>query len=239
MKKRTSFPRFFTAVVLILSILAGALLVSCAGNKKEPVLPPVRIPKSPAFVSYTDTHENIIRDAVKNAQAVACVRIGDWLGETVDLLYTTFEAEVIETVRGELPKNIVLLQDGTADSSLSSKRWPIFTAGNELFLFLNKYENHPGARNIQPDNAYYIAGMTLTVCDMVMLDSGEKYVIPRDSLMSANVPGVSKCLVFDRAIIQSCFDEIKRVDPVWNEVERSNKYVLPFEKLVAAIKELG
>ena len=237
MKKRTSFPRFLTAAALILSILAGALLVSCAGNKKEPVLPPART-AGKMLIDYSTSIEERMTDAVENADAVACIRIGDWLGDTSDDRNTMFEAETIELIRGELPERFVLLQDGTSTGTVYG--FPLFTAGNELLLFLKKCGDTTKSLLALPDDSYFIGGSPYTVSDIVTLESGQKFLIPRESMFANGVlPGVAKSIAADIKLRESCLDELRRADEIWNDIPRSINYVCYLDKIIAAIKALG
>lgn len=236
MKKRTLFPRFFTAAALILSILAGALLVSCAGNKKEPVVPPVRT-AGKLLIDYSTSIEERMTDAVENADAVAYVRIGDWLGDTDDS-YAMYEFETVELIRGELPEGSVLLQDGSSTGTIPN--FPLFTAGNELLLFLKKCGDYTKEHLNLPNDSYFIGGSSYTVSDIVTLESGQKFLIPRESMFANGVlPGVANSIAADIKLRESCLDELKRADEIWNDIPRSINYVCYLDKIIAAIKALG
>ena len=230
MKKRTSFPRFFTAAALILSILAGALLVSCAGNKKEPVLPPVRM-TGKLLIDYSTSIEE------RMADAVAYVRIGDWLGDTDDV-YAMYEFETVELIRGELPEGSVLLQDGSSTGTIPD--FPLFTAGNELLLFLKKCGDYSKEHLNLPNDSYFIGGSSYTVSDIVTLESGQKFLIPRESMFANGVlPGVAESIAADIKLRASCLDELRRADEIWNDIPRRSNYVCYLDKIIAAIKALG
>lgn len=236
MKSRTPFHRFLTVSALIMSILALAVLVSCAGNKKKPVVPPTRI-AGKMIIDYSTSIEERMTDAVENADAVACVRIGDWLGDTDDR-YSIFEFETIELIRGELTEGAVLLQDGTSTGTIDG--FPLFTAGNELLLFLEKCSDITRSQLDLPADSYFIAGAPYTVSDIVTLESGERFIIPRDSKFASGVlPGVSKSFAADLKLRESCLDELKRADEIWNDIPRSINYVYYLDKLIAAMKESG
>ncbi|MBQ4428260.1 MAG: hypothetical protein II871_00615 [Clostridia bacterium] len=232
MKKRTSFPRFFTAAAMILSILAGALLVSCAGNKKEPVVPPMRMAEYPADSSLGNV-PGTVQEAIERSDAVAMVRVGDWLGETTDKLTTLFNAEVIETIKGELPAKFTLLQGGS--SEFTYRDYPLFTYGNELFLFLTKISDENREFLKFPENTYKITGTYTSVMHLIELD-GEKYVIPRDYALLENMPESVKNLAKDEAFLKRAVDELKRSDSVLSKVNIAYAHVYKLDELVSMVK---
>ena len=143
---------------LLSLLLAIAMVFSLAGcaeeaeENEEIVVPPVRFGTATAMLEGPYS----IEEATTGADAVARVRIGNWLGENAEQQCTYFEAAPIEVVKGELPENVVLMQDGYSSSIY--ERYPLFTYGNEVFLFLKT------AVGDQPfENVFWIYGSYGTV----------------------------------------------------------------------------
>lgn len=229
MKKRTLFFRSFPVAALILSIFASLMLSACVGNKKEPVLPPIRMSERSSHGSIGGSMTTLEAE-VNYSDAVACVRIGDWLGDHSDKVTTKFEAEVIEVIKGELPTKITLLQDGTSESTFAN--YPLFTAGNELLVLLKK-SNSKAAQN---ENTYWITGSYFTVFDIVTFDSGEEYALARRSLLADTLQGTVRDLSGDNMLGESVLNELKRNDSIWNEVNRERTNIYSLDELISAIK---
>ena len=232
MKKRTSFPRFFTAAVLMASMLLGLLLASCTGSKKQVVVPPVRMSEYPAGSSLGNVPGSI-QEAIERSDAVAMVRVGDWLGDSATKMCTLFSAEVIETIKGELPATFTLLQDGS--SEFTYRDYPLFTYGNELFLFLTKISDENREFLKLPENTYKITGTYTSVMHLIELD-GEKYVIPRDYALLENMPESVKNLAKDEAFLKRAVDELKRSDSILSKVNIAYAHVHKLDELVSMVK---
>lgn len=231
MKKRTI--KLIPACALILSIAAGLLLSACAVEEKEPVLPPIRMSENPARGSVVGPIGSP-SELIEGSDAIACVRIGDWLGDTGDTITTMFEAEVTEVIKGELPKKITLLQEGASDFTFEGH--PLFTAGNELLVFLTKCRNFPDARYTLPDNAYVTAGAYITVFDIVTLESGERYAVPRHRAAAYIVPPSVRNLENDRLLIKEVFKELKLSDNIWEKLNRNEGRFYSLDEFISAIK---
>lgn len=223
-----------SAAALTLLILGSKGLLNVP-EKKEAVLPPIRMSESPAIGSIGGPLGSA-RELIEGSDAIACVRIGDWLGDSGDTITTMFEAEVTEVIKGDLPKKITLLQGGTSEFTFAGH--PLFTAGNELLVFLIKCENSPGRRYTLPDNSYVSAGAQITVFDIVTLENGEKYAIPRHRAHYSIMPAVSN-LSGDRKLMQQALDALKEADSIWEEVNKDDRYLYSLDNFIAAIKRFS
>lgn len=101
--------------------------------------PKVRIADATRQADFVKNYS--LESLTKEADAVAWIRIGNWLGESETLGVTTFSAEVKEQIKGDLGGKgnmITVVQDGT--SKCTVENYPIFTGGNDVILFLKRAE---------------------------------------------------------------------------------------------------
>lgn len=233
MNNMTRFYRQITAAALICCFLAALMLPGCKEEGREAVLPPIRMSDHPANGSIGGPLGSL-KEAAEASDAVACVRIGDWLGDHEDKVTTMFEAEVTRIVKGELPERIVLHQDGTSEYTYTN--YPLFTAGNEMLVLLKKTRPHPGYGGKTSDDAYYISGAFLTVFDIVTLDSGESYAIPRRALDDEFYPEEVDNFAYDLRLTEKVSEELVRSDGIWKRIDRSFDRIFSLDELAESLK---
>lgn len=123
-------------------LLAAALvlLTACSGRGTEP---PVRIGEAIGEASLLRSYS--AAEAFQEADAVALVRVGDWLGEQDGGFPITFyKAAVVKSYKGDLPREFTLMQNG--GSAGTYEDYPLYTCGNELLVFLRKADaDYPDA----------------------------------------------------------------------------------------------
>ena len=166
-KVRIKWGRLLLAVFVVAAGIAALFYFNPFGPK-EPVLPPVRTGSTSMIARIPDYS---LERAYNEADLVALVRVGDWLGERnveyeAELTYYSARAE--RMYKGE-ETDFVLCQDG--NSALTLSGYPLFTDGNELLLFL-KHGSDPDYEDM-----YYIVGSYGTVMYALSDDSGETYLI--------------------------------------------------------------
>ncbi len=236
MKKRIRFPRFLCSAVLALGILSSLLLSGCtqssASGNSEAVLPPIRMSEYPAEACLGNV-PGTVQEAIERSDAVATVRVGDWLGDSVTKMSTLFSAEVIETVKGELPNRFTLMQEGS--SELIYRDYPLFTHGNELFLFLTKIPEKDAEFLKYPKDTYKITGSYTGVMHLVELD-GEKYVIPHNCAIFQEMPDSVKNLAQDEAFLKSAVDELIRSDSIWERFPSVHQHLYKLDELIRALR---
>ena len=118
------------------ALLAAVLLLSataCAAH--EPVLPPSRWGEGEAKGMLPHTYS--LSEAYDAAEVVALVTVGDWLEEVITGR-TFFRTTVQKVYKGDIPHEFVLAQEGC--STWTYRNYPVFTYGNQLLLFLIKYD---------------------------------------------------------------------------------------------------
>ena len=165
----------------LLSLFAAAFMLLTAGCSQvadQPVhsgddpivLPPTRIGEntSKALLAKLYTFET----AFSEAEAVARIKIGNWLSEDTENGITRFEASVLQCFKGDLPETFSLFQGGCSKHTI--RGYPLFSYGNELLVFLRKDET-------QTDDyaSYWIIGSYSTVLDITYDDDGNRYYADR------------------------------------------------------------
>lgn len=164
--------RFFS-LLLILTVLF--LATGCSQTEKEEaVLPPTRIAAGTKYMSLMVDYS--FESAFEDADVVVRAKIGDWLGENTESHKTYFSATVLECFKGDIPEQFTLMQEGC--STVTQYCYPLFTAGNELLLFLFEAT---GFRDYE--SAYWIAGAYMTTIDVAYDTDGNRYYLDRYGIL--------------------------------------------------------
>lgn len=174
---------------VLLLLLSMSACSDASGNTPEPaetagmgvqlsgqteVLPPARIgTEGTTHVSLA--HRYTFESAFSEADAVLQLRVGSWLSEDAEIGITYYEADVLQSYKGNVTDSITLLQDGSSKWTL--KGYPLFTAGNEIFVFLNE------AQNTEYPNAYWIIGAFTTLLDVTYDENGTMYYMDRYGIL--------------------------------------------------------
>lgn len=144
------------------------------------VLPPVRVGTEGAMSGLLSADVETIELIYPKAEAIARIRIGNWLDETK--FYSYFEAEVVELYSGTLPDSFILKQ--FASSRFTILGYPVFTHGTEFILFLVSEASTPEEGCQYPnDNTYAIWGGHPSVFEVIETSSGESYFVDRFHLI--------------------------------------------------------
>ena len=142
------------------ALLAALMLLSataCAAH--EPVLPPSRWG--------------------------ALVTVGDWLEEELITGRTFFRTTVQKVYKGDIPHEFVLAQEGC--STWTYRNYPVFTYGNQLLLFLIKYDVSMYRDTydlVEYPDAYELINTYSTVMYVTRDDSGMSYVLDALGMMT-------------------------------------------------------
>lgn len=215
------------AACLCVVLASAALWKTTAG--KAPVLPPTRTGASSASGSLARKYT--FETAFADADAVACIRVGDWLGENTEILSTYYEATVLECFKGDLSGTFTLIQDGCSVSTL--KGYPLFTSGNEMLVFLKEAtESDKEATGLDYDDLYWIIGSFTTLMDLVSDEDGNRYFGDRCGVLSEtlhDLPNYAK----NAAIAQSVFSCMSAADPL---VKSPYSYLYAEEELLSLLR---
>ncbi len=153
----------------LLCLITSAFILLLAGCSQAAndsvVLPPSRTGKNICSASLEKRYT--FETAFAEADAVARVKVGNWLYEDNEIKSTYFDATVLQCFKGDMPETFVLKQDGS--SELTMEGYPLFTYGEELLLFLNDGSD--------ADNKalYWIIGAFTTVMDVYYDAEGARY----------------------------------------------------------------
>ncbi len=205
-------------LILLVFLTFSVFLAGCSEEETR-ILPPVRecITSESEDAWISPYYEEFPRDVFLASDAVAWVRVGNWLSES-DTGFTYYDAEVLEFYKGKGFSDFVLIQSGWSENTM--KELPLFVYGDELIVFLSKadpkaYTESHGDRFEYPydekyENAYYITSLKAV---LYRADHGGKtYFVDRfgrDFIFTpkGDVPGIGKI-----------YGEMKNKDPyVWGD----------------------
>lgn len=167
----------FLCVLLVTAVFF--LTPGCAkSDDKSFVLPPTRISTSGESHALLAQHYTF-SSAFSDSDLVARVEIGDWLGEDTEGWVTYYDATLLHCYKGDAPDTFVLLQDGCSTSTMEG--YPLFTGGNELFLFLKEavFDDY--------GQAYWIIGSFTTVMDVSYDSNGTRYYADHYGILGETV----------------------------------------------------
>lgn len=220
-------------VICISAIFSIALLVvgiqlTTGVNRSDVVLPPTRIGtegESSALLEKRYT----IESAYTDADMVARIRIGDWLGEETEFSQTYFEATIVDRFKGEELEKIVLLQDGNSQYTL--KGFPLFTSGNELLVFLKE------AQGVEYENAYWMLGAFTAMLDYEETDAGEGYYMDRYGVFCENLD-LHPNYASQSALSAELYTNAAKRDAIVDEMGYRYPYIFAKEDIEKLISEL-
>ena len=145
-------------------LLAAALVLLTACSGRGVVRPPVRIGEGTGNACFNRSFS--LTEAFEEADVVALVQVGNWLGEkTEGFPYTYYEADALECYKGDIPAHFTLMQSGASTSTYED--YPLYTYGNQLLLFLDQTQTDWGEAYIQYPGAY------VNVCSFITMTLGQ------------------------------------------------------------------
>ena len=239
--------KWWTIVLALLVLFAAALAIATKGfsHAKPEEDQPIEIFSEPKVRIADTTRTNdeymkgyTLETFTKEADAVAWIRIGNWLGENTELGFSIFSAEVKEQIKGDLGGKgsmITVLQDGT--SKCTVENYPIFTGGNDLILFLKKAEDEVQSSS---GKVYRIVGGSKSVFYTTLLSKNsdrfattlnEEWLtrMPKDIPNIANIDDMWKTV----------FSALAVNDKLWNSITVNSRLVYSYDLIKAAIESYG
>lgn len=221
--------RIFT--FLLASMLL--LLTACGGV----VRPPVRIGEATGNASFNRSFS--LTEAFEEADVVALVQVGNWLGEKTDgFSYTYYEADALECYKGDIPAHFTLMQSGASTSTYED--YPLYTYGNQLLLFLDQTQTDGGEAYIQYPGAYVNVCSFITMMYAANADDGSRYFVDRFGLMTyeelMNNPGSATLgqplSRMQESTVKELRADLEKTDPLLAESlsfgERQNSFLEPY-----------
>ena len=206
------------AVLLIFGAVFAAVKLFPAGGEspKDAVLPPVRKSEITGYLELD--REYSIAKAYETADCVYIVTIGDWLGEDDFFVHTLYRAHVDTVLKGEIKNEIVVIQEGNSSSSFSENSGPLFTAGDKLLVFLapetTEDSVYPPYEQFY-DDMHHLLGAYTTVLFLAEDDSGVRYAMDVEGIMSGFDGGLLHNYYSDAEIRGEVLDSLGRIDPFW------------------------
>lgn len=202
-------------------LLTAAFLLMLGGcsnsEEKNAVLPPCRIGEGTSKASFGK--EYTFETAFADADAVARIKVGDWLAEDEEIMSSYYEATVLQCFKGDMPGTFTLLQDGYSGSTL--KGYPLFTFGEEMLVFLNRCVD---GTEMKYNSPYWIMGAFTTLLDVAYDDDGNRYYVDPIGAFGERT-AISKNYSNDTEIHKSVFSWICSADPLMAKAEG---YRLPY-----------
>ncbi len=226
-KRRSTSMRWVAlaaCVALVFGIGVGSLFLS-VNKHSDTILPPAR------FGAYSDGKMSLaksftLESAYDEADVVAWVRVGNWLGERTGekiLDATYFEVEVVKAFKGNPGDSIVMEQLGS--SAWTIKGYPLFTFGNELLVFLVEAEGR------EYENCYYINGTYSTVMDVVTNTDGKTYVADRFGMLGDSAVSHAIDILALLELKVNLSDVLKDVDTIQQAIVEGSEYIFIMETI--------
>ena len=212
----------FFSLILLLSAFGCAAV---SNGRDDAVLPSSRVGTSQIQATFGDKYT--FESAMSEADVVARIKIGDWLAEDTDIYTTYYKATALQCFKGSIPETFTLLQDGCSAGTM--KRYPLFTSGNEMLVFLKEATETPY------DSPYWIIGSFTTLLDVSYDESGNRYYADRYGIL-----GESVNINTNYAHVSPVSGEVLAVaaanDPIVSEMQYSYHYIFSESDMITLIE---
>lgn len=240
--KTVNLKRYLCIFLSIVSVVMLTLCVGCgeanrnenktdgenngnAGEVENIVLPPTRVGKSDMSPLLAKGYT--FQTAMEDAEVVARIQIGNWLGEDTEKISTYFEAKVLQCFKGTIPENFTLLQDGCSDCTMMKPSYPLFTYGNELLVFLKEAE---GLDNYS--SPYWIIGSFSTFLDVSYDDNDIRYYVDRYGILGETM-NISNNYAHESNVRAEVYNIAATADSMVSEQNYDYSYIFSESDLVA------
>lgn len=222
-KKRNVWLRVVASAAALALVVAASWVVGkqltygpgigpgTTGNQLSVVLPPARYGEGSVQATFERTYT--FETAFAEADVVARVQVGNWLGEDTSIMSTYYETATLECFKGDIPDTFTLIQDGSSKGTL--KRYPLFTYGNEMLLFMKE------ASGVDYESAYWIIGAFTTMLDVSYDDEGNRFYADRYGILGDTMVAASDDLVADGEIYTNAVGK----DPILGEIMTGYPYI--------------
>lgn len=214
MKKLLSL---FAAPFMLLAAGCSPSIEMPANSDDDSIVPPPSRVGEGTFTVFLKKRYTF-ETAFSEADAVARVRVGNWLYEDTENDSTYFEAKVPECFKGNIPENFTLYQTGSSHETLEG--FPLFTYRKELLLFLNQGKE-PGDELL-----YWIIGSYSTVIDVSYDNDGNRYYAPH-SILGETV-NISSNYVDQSDISQEVYNYTINSDPFFADITVEPQHFYPY-----------
>lgn len=214
----------FITIVVLTVIMAGYFgwFGTTNNTNNDVILPPSRIGTTTVQASFGPRYT--FETAFSEADAVARVVVGNWLGEDSDLQKTYYEVSVLQCFKGNLPEKITLLQDGC--SSGTRKQYPLFTSGNELFVFISK------ASVTNYASPYWIIGSFTTILDVSYDKAGTRYYVDRYGVLGETIE-ISTNYATQKSVLEEVYARLAENDAIVEEMHYDYPFIFSEEDMIS------
>lgn len=202
-------------VIIFITIATLIFLFTCCLVIKwnSPIYPPTR--RGIGNGRSTPAKIYNFKTAIEDSDIIAHIMIGDWLGE--DDHSTYYEAKIIEQFKGDAVSKIIITQSGC--SKYTFNRYPLFTSGNELLVFLKEY------RSEETGSSYYSSiSSSRTVLYVVIDKNGDVYYLDRANILSYYSADIIDPLPHD-SFTYELYQKLILEDPELSKDMRFDEYV--------------
>ena len=217
MKKLTSL--VISAIIALSGCSASSDKLPVVTDENGAVLPPVR------YLDDISCHWDLekaytFETAFSEAEVVARIKVGNWLSEDNDIDSTFFEAETLQCFKGDIPENFILKQEGSSEDI--EDRFPLFTYGNELLLFLNKgsSDSYESKCPIKYDTFYWIIGAFTTFLDISYDADGNRYYADRYNYFLGSTMNIPS----NNAVYSEVYEYAVKSDPFLGSLRNKEHY---------------
>ena len=219
--------KYLCAVFAIVMLMISISGCASAPEETDPVvLPPTRIGAS--GYKATMVKDYPFESAMSEADVVARVEVGNWLAEDNENIKSYYEAKVLQCFKGTIPENFTLLQN--ACSAVTTKRYPMFTSGNELLVFLKK-----STRCNTYESPYYIVGSFTTILDVSYDENGNRYYADRYGILGRSID-ITSNYAHDVDVSAEVVATAATKDPIVSEIGFTYPYIFSEADLVAQME---
>lgn len=227
--------------ILVLFTIALAIATNGFSHAKPDEDKPIEIFSEPKVrIAETTRQADFVKNysletLTKEADAVAWIRIGNWLGESETLGVTTFSAEVKEQIKGDLGgkgSKITVVQDGT--SKCTVENYPIFTGGNDVILFLKRAEEE--IQNSVGKVYRIIDGSRSVFYTTLITKDSERFATALNNEWLTRMPDDIPNIASIDDMWKTVFAALAVNDKLWDSIMPETRLIYSYDLIKAAIK---
>ena len=232
-KKQPSWVRWGAVAACLCLVLGAITILSRIDETPKNLLPCKAVSETPpcrigsASIQASFAKGYTFESAFAEADAVARIKVEGWIAENTDIHSTYHEATVLQCFKGNMPETFTLKQAGCSTGTL--KRYPLFTGGNELLVFLNEATGAPY------ESSYWIIGAYMTLLDVSYDENGNRYYIDRYSILGDSID-ISTNYALQKDISSQVYSRAAKDDPIVSDMQYSYPYIFSEADMINLIE---